>query len=246
MSSTTPTTTRTIGSTTGSTDGSTNGSATEPAVDTPRTAMSVAGALALITGPVAFVAGMFTSPDQDGESSAAYVEALARDELLTQVSALLLHYGNLLMAFGFLAAPLLVRGRRGYGLTVAGALASALAFANQSGALLSDWWIMHAGRMLELDQAVAVSEATMGSPLLHVWFGTELLCAVGPLLLLAGLARAGVTSWWLLPWLAGGVVLGFAFGSTQPLLLAALLLVALAPLALVGVRLLQRVRAGVA
>ncbi len=41
-------------------------------------------------------------------------------------------------------------------------------------------------------------------------------------------------------------MLGFALGSTQPLLLAGLLLVALAPLTLIGVRLLQRVRAGVA
>ncbi len=212
----------------------------------PRTAMAVAGALALITGPVLFVAGMFTSPDQDGESAADYVEALSRDELLTQVSALLLHYGNLLMALGFLAAPLLVRGRRGCATTVTGALLSSIAFANQSGALLSDWWIMRAGRMLEPSQAVAVSEATLGSPLLQVWFGTEILCILGPVVLLAGLARAGVISWWTLPWLTGGVVLGFALGSTQPLLLAGLLLVALAPLTLIGVRLLQRVRAGVA
>lgn len=242
MSSTARTTARTTGTT--GTTASTPGS--RPDHSRPHTAMAVAGALALVTGPVAFVVGMFTSPDQDGESAADYVEALARDEVLTQVSALFLHYGNLLMALGFLAAPLLVRGRRGYGLTVAGALMSALAFANQSGALLSDWWIMHAGRMLEPAQAVAVSEATMASPLLMVWFGTELLCLVGPVVLLAGLARAGVMSWWMLPWLVGGVALGFTLGSTQPLLLAALLLVALAPLALIGVRLLQRVRAGVA
>ena len=243
MRSTTVTTT-TPQNTSDSTSGTTTAGPSEQA--RPRTAMAVAGALALITGPVLFVAGMFTSPDQDGESAADYVEALARDELLTQVSALLLHYGNLLMALGFLAAPLLVRGRRGYGVTVAGALLSAVAFANQSGALLSDWWIMHAGRMLEPAQAVAVSEATMASPLLQVWFGTEVLCIVGPVVLLAGLARAGVISWWTLPWLVGGVVLGFALGSTQPLLLAGLLLVALAPLTLIGVRILQRVRAGVA
>ena len=225
----------------------TSGTTTDrPEQARPRTAMTVAGALALITGPVLFVAGMFTSPDQDGETAADYVEALSRDELLTQVSALFLHYGNLLMALGFLAAPLLVRGRRGSGLAVAGALMSAVAFANQSGALLSDWWIMHAGRMLDPSQAVAVSEATMASSLLQVWFGSEVLCIVGPVVLLAGLARAGVLSWWTLPWLVGGVVLGFALGSTEPLLLAALLLVALAPLTLIGVRILQRVGAGVA
>ncbi|WP_336923141.1 hypothetical protein [Aquipuribacter sp. SD81] len=218
----------------------------EPARSAPPRAMRLAGASALVAGPLLFVAGMVTSPDMAGEGAADYVTSLARDEVLTQVSALFLHYGNLLMGLGFLAAPLLVRGRRGRGLTVLGALVSAVAFLNQAGALLSDWWIMELGRTLDLAQAAALSESALAHPLLQVWFGTEVLCAVGPVLLLAGLARAGVLHWVTVPWLVLGVVGGFALGGTQPLLLAGLLLVALAPFALIGVRLFQRVRAGVA
>lgn len=242
----TPTTRReTTARTTPGTGHAASGDPAQEERSAPPRAMRLAGAAALVTGPLLFVAGMFTSPDASGSEQSDYVASLARDEVLTQVSALFLHYGNLLMGLGFLAAPLLVRGRRGRGLTVAGALLSAVGFLNQAGVLLSDWWIMELGRNLDLAEATRLSESALAHPLLQVWFGTELLCAVGPVLLLAGLARAGVLHWVTIPWLVLGIVGGFAVGATQPLLLAALLLVALAPLSLIGVRLFQRVRAGV-
>ena len=46
-------------------------------------------------------------------ADADYIASLARDMTMTQVSALFLHYGNLFIGLGILAAPSLVRGRRG-------------------------------------------------------------------------------------------------------------------------------------
>src|SRR5690349_5423015 len=84
--------------------------------------------------------------------AADYVASLARDTTLTQVSALLLHYANIAIGIGMLAAPSLVRGRRGRLATSIGALLAVVGFVNVSGQILADWWNMSAGRLLPLDQ----------------------------------------------------------------------------------------------
>ena len=68
---------------------------------------------ALITGSLLYAAGLATSPPQASMAPADYIESLARDEGQTALSALLLHYGNIALGLGWLAAPTLVRGRRG-------------------------------------------------------------------------------------------------------------------------------------
>ena len=68
-----------------------------------QTALAVAAGVALVAGPALFFAGLATSPVQEGTDKASYIASLARDPLLTQVSAVLLHYGNLLMGVGILA-----------------------------------------------------------------------------------------------------------------------------------------------
>ena len=92
-------------------------------------------------------------------TDANYIASLAEDSTLTQISALCLHYGNLLIALGTLAAPGLVRGARGLRLVVAGSLATALGFANVSGMILADWWNYSTGTHLSSEQAVEIFRA---------------------------------------------------------------------------------------
>src|SRR5690349_8140991 len=143
--------------------------ATNPA---PRVLSRIAGA-ALPAGTVAFAAGILTSPIAAGDDRASYLESLGRDPGLTQLSAIWLHYGNLLLGVGALALPLLVRGRRGWLPALIGALMSALGLLSTSGALFSDWFHMELARTLPIDQAVTVSEKVLAAPLQQLCFGLD-------------------------------------------------------------------------
>jgi hypothetical protein len=208
----------------------------------PARALPVLAAAALVAGPVLWSLGMLTSPPSDSMADADYIASLARDTTTTQVSALFLHYGNLAIALGVLAAPALVRGARGRWAAVVGAVLTAIGFANVSGMVLSDWWNASAGRALTSEQAVEVFRGVKEGSLLWMWDGTELFSLVGPIVLLAGLARAGVLGWWSIALLVGGVAGLMAFGATSPVLVAAMVLVGFSPFALMGLRLLQRSR----
>ena len=202
--------------------------------------MRVLAGAALVAGPVLWALGMATSPEQASMADADYISSLTRDTTMTQVSALLLHYGNLAIGLGILAAPSLVRGLRGRIPTVVGALLAAVGFVNVSGMVLSDWWNASAGTLLDSDQAVAVFRGFKEGSLLPFWDGTEPFSLLGPVLVLAGLARAGVLGWWTILLLVGGVAGLMVFGATTPLVAAATVLVGFAPFALIGRRLLQR------
>ena len=95
--------------------------------------LRVAAGVALVAAPVLWAAGMWTSPPAAGTTDVDYVASLGRDGTLTQVSALFLHYGNLFIGLGVLAAASLLRGPRGSRLTVVGALLTALGFTNMAG-----------------------------------------------------------------------------------------------------------------
>ena len=123
-----------------------------------------AAGVSLIAGAAFFFAGLATSPPSTGDDKGAYLQSLAADPFQTQLSALLLHYGNLLMGVGLLALPLLVRGRRGSVVTLVGALLGALCLIEMSGALLSDWFHMEIGRNLPVEQAVALSDKVLAHP----------------------------------------------------------------------------------
>ncbi len=222
--------------------------ATETTPDAPadttrrRTAhpMRVAAGVALVAGPVLWSLGMLTSPPQDSMADADYIASLARDTTMTQVSALFLHYGNLAIALGILAAPSLVRGTRGRMAAVVGSILAALGFANVSGMVLSDWWNASTGTLLSSDQAVAVFRGFKEASLLPFWDATEMFSLIGPVLVLVGLARAGVFGWWTIALLVGGVAGLVLFGASAPVLVAAAVLVGFSPFALIGMRLLQR------
>jgi hypothetical protein len=207
----------------------------------PRVLTRLAGA-ALPVGTLLFGAGIATSPIATGDDRASYLESLGRQPWLTELSAVLLHYGNLLLGVGALALPLLVRGRRGWIPTLVGALLAALGLFSTSGALFSDWMHMELARTVPMDQAVTVSEHVLGAPLLQLCFGLDPLLALGLPLVAFGLARAGVLGWWALGAVVAGTVLLPFSPATGNLVPAAAFLLIQAPLAVAGVRLVARAR----
>jgi len=207
----------------------------------PRVLSRIAGA-ALPIGAAAFAAGILTSPIATGEDRASYLESLGRDPALTELSAVLLHYGNLLLGVGALALPLLVRGRRGWLPALVGALLSALALLGTSGALFSDWMHMELARNLPIDQAVTISEKVLAAPLQQLCFGLDPLLLLGLPLVVFGLCRAGVLGWWALAAVgAGTVLLPFSPAEGNLVPAAAFVLIQL-PLAVAGIRLFARAR----
>ena len=78
--------------------------------------------------------------------------------------------------------------------------------------------------------------------MLPLWSGTEVLMLVGTLMVLAGLARAGVLGWWTIGLFVGGVAALFALGGILPVAAAFAVLVGFGPYALIGMRLVQRYR----
>ena len=223
------------------TDLAPTGSGTTSRYDGARV-LRYAAAAALVAGPLFWGAGLFTSPEQASMADVDYVSSLARDLTLTQVSALLLHYGNLFIGLGILAAPALVRGRRGGLLVAVGSLLTAVGFTNVSGMILSDWWNAAIGRNLPIEEAARIFAVFKDSSLLWLWDSTEMLSLVGPLLLFVGLARAGVLGWYTLGLFIGGFVALILTPTTMFQLAGILILVGFSPFALIGMRVAQRLR----
>ena len=215
--------------------------ATEAVNPAPRVLTRLAGA-ALPVGTAAFVAGIATSPIATGDDRASYLEALGRDPWLTELSAVLLHDGNLLLGVGALALPRLVRGRRGWLPSLVGALLAALGLLSTSGALFSDWMHMELARIVPMDQAVTVSENVLGAPLLQLSFGLDPLLILALPLVVFGLCRAGVLGWWAM----GAVIVGTVLLPLSPaqgnLVPAAAFLLIQAPRAVAGLRPIARAR----
>lgn len=211
----------------------------------PRSAASlllpIAGG-AFIAGSLLYVTGMATSPPQASMADADYIAALARDEGRTTLSAVLLHYGNMALALAWLAAPALVRGRRGRIPTVVGALMSAVGLVTVAGFVLYDHWTAAIGRELDPAAAEALFESVSANPGVAVVGLLTLFGLLGPLVGYAGLARAGVISWWLL----APAVLALALSAAltfSPLTYAGFALLGAVPAVVVGIRLLGRTRA---
>ncbi|MGY2083105.1 hypothetical protein [Blastococcus sp. SYSU DS0539] len=197
---------------------------------------------ALIAGSLLYVAGMATSPPQGSMANADYIAALGRDEGRTALSAMLLHYGNMALALAWLAAPALVRGRRGGATTIAGALLPAIGLVSVTGMVMYDYWTGAIGRELDPATALALFEDVSGSAAVGVAGTLTLFGLLGPLVVYAGLARAGVTSWWLFVPAVAALVASSSM-AFQPLPFAAFALVGAVPGIVVGLRLIQRNRA---
>ena len=207
--------------------------------DTGRT-LTVLGGLAMITAPLLFVAGAATSPPQEDGSASSYIDSLGDDPFMTALSANLFHYSWVLFAFAALAAIGLVRGPRGRTLTVVGGLAAAFGSIQFTGLLYSDWVLEALDNQLSMSQAVDIFEHVNGAASISVWLLTaKLFGLLGFPVLFAGLARAGVISWWLVPLSLLPMV---AFGVLGGVLGIVLAIACYAPNFVVGARLVQRGR----
>jgi hypothetical protein len=197
---------------------------------------------ALIAGSVLWTAGLATSPPQDSMAAADYIAALARDEGLTALSALLLHYGNIVLGLGWLAAAALVRGRRGRIAALVGGLVATLGLVSVAGNVLFDFWTGEIGRRLPMDTAVALFESVNGSGGMAAVGTVTLLGLLGPFVAYAGLARAGVIGWWLF----APAVVAFAASAAvpfSPLAHAGFAVVGAVPVVVVALRMIARGRA---
>jgi hypothetical protein len=222
----------------------TSGTAEAPLSTRRRGAPHLLAGAALVAGPVLFAAGLATAPETASDAGAVYIASLARDATQTQVSGLFLHYANLLIGLGILAAPALVRSRRGFWPTLIGSVLAAIAFVNLSGMLLSDWWNLSAGTHLTPEQAVTVFQGFQQTSLLGLWDGTTPFNLLGPVLVLIGLIRAGVVRWWTVPLFVAGVAGLIMIPADIPQVTAAAVLAGFTPLALIGLRLVGRYRLG--
>jgi hypothetical protein len=196
----------------------------------------------LIAGPILTFAGMLTAPQQAADTTEAYVESLARDTTLTQVSALLLHYSTMTTALGLILAPLLIRGVRGRLLTLIGMVAAVLTMLNISGAVKDDWWRMVIGRTVPLDVAVRISDAVDSQALLAPWRATGMVGFLGLLLLYIGLSRAGVLGWWAPAVYLVALVGMFTVPVSLTVVYGVTFTALFAPLAVLGVRAIRRAR----
>jgi len=202
--------------------------------------LTVLGGLAMIAAPLLFVAGAATSPPQEDGSAASYIDSLGDDPFLTALSANLFHYSWVLFAFAALAAVGLVRGRRGRTLTLVGGLAAAFGSMQFTGLLYSDWVLEALDNQLSMSQAVDIFEHVNGTASISIWLlSAKVFGLLGFPLLFAGLARAGVISWWLVPLSLLPMVTFGVLGGVAGIVLA---VACYAPNFLVGTRLIQRGR----
>lgn len=157
------------------------------------------GAASLALSPLLLAGGAVTSPPQESDSSADYIASLAADPFLTSLSANFFHYAWVATAVGLVAALTLVRGRRGRALTTVGGIVGVFGSIQMSGLLFNDWFLSALGRELSIDRAVEVWD-TMGDPSVTFWLlSSQVGGLLGPVIVFAGLARAGVLSGWLAP-----------------------------------------------
>lgn len=206
----------------------------------PSPALRLLGAAAMAAAPLLFLGGAATSPPQEDGSARAYIDSLGDDPFLTAVSANLFHYSWVAFAFASLAAIGLVRGRRGRALTLVGGLAGAFGSIQFTGLLYSDWVLAALDNELTMDQALTIFEHVNGAPSVAIWLLTaKVFGLLGFPVLFAGLARAGVMSWWLVPLSLLPMV---AFGVIGGIVGLVVGLVCYAPNFVVAARLAQRAR----
>jgi hypothetical protein len=140
------------------------------------------------------------------------------------------------------AAPALVRGLRGRVPTVVGTLMAALGLVSVAGNVLFDFWTGQIGRDLPGGTAVSPFESVNGSTGMAIVGTVTLLGLLGPFVVYAGLARAGVTSWSLFAPAVAAFVASAAL-PFAPLPHAAFAVVGAVPVVLVALRMIRRNRA---
>ena len=141
---------------------------------------------------------------------------------------------------GLLVVPLLVRGVRGRVLTLIGTLAAVLTMLNTSGAVTDDWWRMEIGQTVPMEVAVRISDAVDASALLAPVARRLDDRLPGPRPGIRGPGSGRVIGWWA-PAVCGVALVGMFIVPVSLTLVYGLVFTALfAPLAVVGVRAIQR------
>jgi hypothetical protein len=126
--------------------------------------------------------------------------------------------------------------------TIVGALMAALGLVSVAGNVLFDFWTGQIGRDLPGGTAVSLFESVNGSTGMAIVGTVTLLGLLGPFIVYAGLARAGVTSWSLFAPAVAAFVASAAL-PFAPLQHAAFAVVGAVPVVLVALRMIRRNRA---
>lgn len=194
--------------------------------------------IAFIAAPLLHVAGMATSPAQAEPGEAGYIAALAADPALSIASASFLHYGWVLFAIAAVAGRGLLRGKPGSVWLPIAAVVLLIGAIQMSGLLLSDWFLISAGNVLPIDQALLMDETAKNDAMVAIWQLTGIVGGLGGLMAYSlGLAKARVVPWWIAPF--GGLAWFVSVAITGPVAVV-LIAVFFAPFYIAGVRLLTK------
>jgi len=151
--------------------------------------------LCLIAGPLVALIGGLVTPWEEGDTTAAYLTALAGSPARAQASAVLLYFGYLLMAIGIFGMIHLLRHRA----VVLGHLAGALAiwgWVSLPGLRSVDFYDLSLSAAADRQAAIAISDRAAGYAGASVMGIPVLLGIVGLLLLVVALWRAGFVPAW--------------------------------------------------
>jgi hypothetical protein len=159
----------------------------------------------LAAGPL-ILAGMLTSVWEQDDSLASYLQTYLVDPGRSQLSAVLLHFGYLLLLPALLGLAMVTRDAPR--LRAAGLLFGIPALATLPGVLIIDFYDMALAQTLPLDQAVAVAEKVGEYPGTLLFFLPTMVGLVLSFVLLGVAAwRAGFVPWWSAAVLVVGVTL---------------------------------------
>lgn len=192
----------------------------------------------LITAAVLIVAAEATTPETGNENTTAeLVRVFADNPTQTQVSAVLLHFGALLVLPGIVGLLGLTR-LRAVRLAHVGAFLAFLGFASLAGNVVVDFFHLSAGLELTPAEATRYMDATEALPGAAAFIVPAFLGSfVGLLLLFIAIGRAGELAWHWVALVAVGLAL-IVLAPSQAAMVAGFVAVA-GGLAAAGARLLR-------
>lgn len=168
-------------------------------------------ALALLAAALFIVGGELTTPPGSITDTAAdQVRSYVDHPELTQISAVLLHFGYLLVLPGIVGLLQLTR-LRAVRLAHAGAALAFLGFVSLAGNTVVDLFTLSAGQELSTEDAVSYLDATGSLPGSLPFIIPAFLCSfLGLTLLFVALGRAGELAWAWVAVMIVGIALVFA------------------------------------
>lgn len=163
------------------------------------------GLAALAAGPT-ILAGMFLGVWEADETVRAYLQTYLVDPDRSQLSAVLLHFGYLLLLPALLGLAAVTRAAPR--LRATGLVFGMLGLSTLPGLLVVDFYDLALAQTLPLDQAVAVVDATeqYWGPLV-LFIPTMLGILLAVVLLSVAACRVGFLPWWSAALLIAGIAL---------------------------------------